>query len=249
LKAETPSVRGKTRTREHVLADLSINHVERQVLLCGFSVDRVQHDYGYDLSMATYGHEGEYEPGGVYIQVKATDRLPRIAGGKTISWLFSRRDLKLWLEEAYPVILVVYHGHKDRACWIHIQAYILDRRTPDLFAGGETIAVHVPIGNRLQPAAIQAIARIKNAIHKPIRGGGPKHVSSQDHVRTTSPVPDGHGLHRECHAEVACVLRPSAVRRRGCPAHLSIEPNCSSPSPEYDPHDAGRERVDGRRRI
>ena len=43
----------KMRTRGHVLADLSINHVERQVLRCGFSADRVQHDYGYDLTMAT----------------------------------------------------------------------------------------------------------------------------------------------------------------------------------------------------
>ncbi len=30
---------GKTRTREHVLADLSINHVERQALLCGNLLD------------------------------------------------------------------------------------------------------------------------------------------------------------------------------------------------------------------
>jgi hypothetical protein len=27
---------GKRRTRAHVLADLSANHVERQALLCGF---------------------------------------------------------------------------------------------------------------------------------------------------------------------------------------------------------------------
>jgi hypothetical protein len=164
------------RTREHVLADLSINHVERQVLLCGFSVDRVQHDYGYDLSMATYNRGGEYEPGGVYIQVKATERLTRIAGGKSISCPISRRDLKLWLEEAYPVILVVYDGQNDCAYWLHIQAYILDRRTPELFASAETIAIHVPIGNRLEPAAIRAIAHKKNAVHKRIRGGGPKHV-------------------------------------------------------------------------
>jgi hypothetical protein len=91
---------GKTRTRGHVLADLSINHVERQVLLCGFSVDRVQHDYGYDLTMATYSDAGEYEPGNVYIQVKATDSLPRLADGKAIAWSVSRRDLKLWLAEA-----------------------------------------------------------------------------------------------------------------------------------------------------
>ena len=176
MKAKPTGVRGKTRTREHVLADLSINHVERQVLRCGFSVDRVQHDYGYDLSMATYNQAGEYEPGGVYIQVKATERLPRIAGGETISWRFSRSDLKLWLEEAYPVILVVYDGQNDSAYWVHIQSYILDRRTPHLFGGGETIAVHLSIGSRLNPSAIRVIARDKNAIHKRIRGGGPKHV-------------------------------------------------------------------------
>ena len=87
----------------------------------------------------------------VYIQVKATDRLPRLAGGKTISWPVSRRDLKLWLQETYPVILVVYDGQKDKAYWIHIQAYMSDRRTPELFAGGDTISFHIPIGNRINP--------------------------------------------------------------------------------------------------
>ena len=104
---------GKMRTRAHVLADISVNHVERQVLLCGFSVDRVQHDYGYDLTMATFSDAGEYEPGNVYIQVKATDRLPQLAQGKTIAWSVSRRDLKLWLAETYPVILVVYDGERS----------------------------------------------------------------------------------------------------------------------------------------
>jgi hypothetical protein len=31
LKVDLPGVRRKIRTREHVLADLSINHVERQI--------------------------------------------------------------------------------------------------------------------------------------------------------------------------------------------------------------------------
>ena len=38
------------------------------------------------------------------------DSLPRLANGQTIAWGISRRDLKLWLAEAYPVILVVYDG-------------------------------------------------------------------------------------------------------------------------------------------
>jgi hypothetical protein len=159
-----------------VLADLSINHVERQVLLCGFSVDRVQHDYGSDLTMATYSETGEFEPGGVYIPVKATDQLPRLAGGKTIPWLISRRDLKLWLAETYPVILVVYDGEDEKAYWIHIQAYFSGRRTPELFAGGETLSVHIPVVNRFNPRSIRAIAREKNVLQEQLRRKGPADV-------------------------------------------------------------------------
>jgi hypothetical protein len=36
--------RRKTRTREHVIADLAVNHVERQVLLGGGTVERVARD-------------------------------------------------------------------------------------------------------------------------------------------------------------------------------------------------------------
>ncbi len=55
--------RKKRRTREHVIADLSANHVERHALLCGFSVERVTHDYGIDLWIATYNRAGEIENG------------------------------------------------------------------------------------------------------------------------------------------------------------------------------------------
>jgi hypothetical protein len=34
----------KRRTREHVIADLSINHTERQALLAGFAVQRIVRD-------------------------------------------------------------------------------------------------------------------------------------------------------------------------------------------------------------
>ena len=34
----------KRRTREHVIADLSVNHVERHALLWGGSVERIEHE-------------------------------------------------------------------------------------------------------------------------------------------------------------------------------------------------------------
>jgi hypothetical protein len=153
------------------MMNLSINHVGRHVLLCGFSVERVQHDYGYDLTMAAYNRRGEFEPGSVYIQVKATDRLRTLSGGERISWPLSRRDLELWLAETYPVILIVYDGEKDQAYWLHVQSYILAGGMRELF-GGDTIHVRVPVRNRLNSRAIRKIARVKNVIHNRIRTQG-----------------------------------------------------------------------------
>ncbi len=70
----------KRRTRQHVLADLSVNHVERQVLRCGWTVERMIHDYGIDLELFTFDKQGEVEEGTVQMQLKASERLRRRAG-------------------------------------------------------------------------------------------------------------------------------------------------------------------------
>ncbi len=163
---QRPTPPGKRRTREHVLADLSINHVERQILLCGFSAERTERDYGYDLTVASYNKTGEIEPGLVYVQVKAADRLPWLAGGKEVSWRVSRRDLRLWLREAYPVVLVVYEGRTGRAYWLAVQDHFAGRHTADLFAAGEWIHVHIPAAQRLNRQAVRRIAERKNELHR-----------------------------------------------------------------------------------
>ena len=65
----------KRRTREHVIADLAVNHVERHALLCGHTVERWVFDYGLDLFLVTYDRDGQYENGQVFLQVKATERI------------------------------------------------------------------------------------------------------------------------------------------------------------------------------
>jgi hypothetical protein len=44
----------KRRTREHVIADLSVHHVEGLALKCGYTVQRTIADYGYDLRLETF---------------------------------------------------------------------------------------------------------------------------------------------------------------------------------------------------
>jgi hypothetical protein len=34
----------KKRPREHIIADISVNHIERYVFLCGYSVERVERE-------------------------------------------------------------------------------------------------------------------------------------------------------------------------------------------------------------
>ena len=75
---ETPSPREaqrKRRTREHVIADLSVHHVEGLVLKCGCTVLRTVADYGYDLWLETYSETGEIEDDFVRLQLKASDSL------------------------------------------------------------------------------------------------------------------------------------------------------------------------------
>ncbi len=159
---------GKIRTRQHVIADLAVNHLERQVLLCGYTGQRVQHDYGYDFTVVTYDQHGQIEGGVVFFQVKATDHVSLLRDGQTITWPVSRRDLKLWLSEAYPVILVLYDGSRDRAYWLYVQDYFAGYPTAELFAAGNELNVHIPSVQRVNRQSIRGIARQKGKIQEQI---------------------------------------------------------------------------------
>jgi hypothetical protein len=65
----------KRRTREHVIADLSVNYVERFILQQGHVADRVLFDYGYDLVLRTFNVHGEIESAFLMIRIKASDRI------------------------------------------------------------------------------------------------------------------------------------------------------------------------------
>lgn len=56
MAKQDPPGQGKTRTRQHVIADLGVNYVERQVLLSGFTVQRFFPDYGIDLVLTTFNY-------------------------------------------------------------------------------------------------------------------------------------------------------------------------------------------------
>jgi hypothetical protein len=138
--------------------------VERQVLLCGYTVERVWHDYGYDLLLFTYNARGELESGGVPLQVKATDKPSVRSGRQAVAFRLDYADLRLWLNESKPVILIVYDAQADVAYWLHVQEYFESAGSLNLLKVRGTKTVYLPLAQRFDPAAVRAIAHLKNEL-------------------------------------------------------------------------------------
>jgi hypothetical protein len=154
----------KRRTREHIIADLSANHVERQALLCGYITERIVHDYGIDLELVTFTKKGEMEVGSIFLQLKASDRLRLRAGQDSFAFRIDRRDVVLWLGQLMPVILIVYDAPKNVAYWLYVQSHFRKRQDFNLFAAGKTITVPMATANVVDRTAIRKFARFRNRI-------------------------------------------------------------------------------------
>jgi hypothetical protein len=155
MASEIPGWR-KQRTRQHVIADLSVHHVERFILEQGYTAHRLGSDYGYDLLMSTFDQQGYVEPGAVYFQFKAKETLAR--SGTHYSYDLDIRDYNLWIREKMPVILILYDASRRRAYWLAIQEYfradIARRPRP----GARSVRIRVP---RRQVVNGRAIAKMR----------------------------------------------------------------------------------------
>jgi hypothetical protein len=158
----------KQRTREHVIADLSVNHVERLALEQGHTAQRVASDYGYDLVMWTFDGRGYVEPGSVLIQIKAAEVLPTV--GEEYTFDADVRDYNLWMREETPVILILYEATRRRAYWLFIQDYFASVSARRPRGESKTIRVRVPKSQTLTRRSIDAIRNFKNGRLYRIRG-------------------------------------------------------------------------------
>jgi hypothetical protein len=158
----------KRRTRAHVIADLSVNHVEKRVLERGWTVQRFSPDYGLDLLMTTFNRRGEIENGDVRLQIKATDSIKVVAGRKAIAVRVEWRDMLYWLNEPLPVILAIYDAKSDQAWWLDLHEYLRDKgRNARAVA---QLIVRVPRANILDAKAVRRFRLLRNAALTRTRG-------------------------------------------------------------------------------
>jgi Domain of unknown function (DUF4365) len=148
----------KRRTRQHVIADQSVNHVERFIIDEGHTVTRMANDYGYDLLMMIFDETGHAETGLIFLQLKASETLTR--SGENYFYDLDIRDYNLWKSERLPVILVLSDAEKRQAFWVHVQRYF-ENRTHRPRKKAKTIRVLISRKQVFNHKAFQAIRALK----------------------------------------------------------------------------------------
>jgi hypothetical protein len=149
----------KRRTRQHVIADQSVNHVERFIIDEGHTAQQFERDYGYDLLLSTYDEEGYLEPGATCLQLKAAETLKRVGSGYVFD--VDIRDYNLWTHERAPIILILFDASRRRAYWLHVQGFFRDdvRRRPK--KGAKSVRVRVPVRQVVHRQAVAKWRQLK----------------------------------------------------------------------------------------
>jgi hypothetical protein len=160
----------KRRTREHVIADLSVHHVEGYVLEAGPNAQQFDRDYGYNLLLSPYDGQGYLEPGFTNLQLKAAETLKPVGSGYAFD--VDVRDYNLWTRERAPVILILFDASRRRAYWLHVQAFFLDRTGQRPKRGAKTVRVRVPAHQRVTGRAVSQWRDLKWDAWGRVSGGG-----------------------------------------------------------------------------
>jgi len=149
----------KQRTRQHVIADQSMNYVERYIIDEGHTAQRLERDYGYDLLLFTYDERGFVEPDYVAMQLKAAESLGIV--GADYVYDVDIRDYNLWTIERAPVILILFDASQRKAYWLHVQRFFSLNSARQPTKGAKTVRVRVPISQKWTRRAVAAIRELK----------------------------------------------------------------------------------------
>jgi hypothetical protein len=149
----------KRRTRAHIIEDLGFNHVERQVLLAGYTLERIIHDYGYDGHIQPFDENGEVEGGLILLQLKSTDKLKLSGKDDSIRFDLSVRDLEFWLSSPNIMVLVVYDAQLNEAFFVELKDYFAKNRA-SLSEISKFVRIYIPRKNVLSPLAIRNLKNI-----------------------------------------------------------------------------------------
>jgi hypothetical protein len=93
--------------------------------------------------MQTFNRAGEVESEEVRFQVKAVTRLRLVNAGTQIAYTVDKRDLQNWLEQIFPVILVIFDASAMTAYWVYVQRYFGHRAAFLLKTNARSRTIHL----------------------------------------------------------------------------------------------------------
>lgn len=165
----------KKRTREHVIADMSLHHLGYRVVECGFTMEGVVSDYGYDATVFTFDRSGQMENGNIYVQLKATEAIKLSVNGRTVRFSISKKDLNLWQDEFMPVYLVVFDVRRGVAYWVYLQQY-LEKNGISAARLTKSLTVKIDVRNVVDAKAIHGWRADKQKIVTQLKKKKVKHA-------------------------------------------------------------------------
>jgi hypothetical protein len=134
----------KRRTRQHIIEDLGFNHIERHILIAGYTMYCYDsNDYGYDGLIQFFDENSEIENVIVQFQLKSSDNFMLTKDSTQIVFDLSKSDLELWLLNSTTVLLTLYDAKKDESFFIELQDYFKKNRI-DLKNVRKFVRVYVP---------------------------------------------------------------------------------------------------------
>jgi hypothetical protein len=154
----------KRRTRGHIIEDLGFNHVERQVLLAGYTVQEITQDYGYDGFIQTFEDNGEVESGYIFFQLKSTDNLKSSSDNVSFVFDLSVRDLELWLVSVTFMVLILYDAKENQAFFIDLNKYF-QKNSESLVNIRKFVRIYIPKDNLLDSNTVKNLRIYKNLYH------------------------------------------------------------------------------------
>ena len=166
--ARNDSAPRKQRTREHVIASQSVNHVERFIIDEGHTAELPLSDYGYDLVLSTYDEEGYAEEGTIYLQLKASEKLK--ASGNDFVFDLDLRDYTRWTREPMPVIFILFDAVKRRAYWLYVQRYFDEDPSRRPRRRAKTVRVRISKRQVVSRAAVKRMRAYKQKILDQLEG-------------------------------------------------------------------------------
>jgi len=153
-------VNRKRRTRQHVIEEMGVNFLERQVLRRGHQLQRPSlREYGCDATMFHFAANGEIEDGEVRFQIKATDVIRRIHDGRSVVCRVETAHVRYWYWQTIPFVLVQYDAASNRGYWVHLQPYV-DSHARLLSRQRKSVSLHLPVSNVLTVRAIDRFRQI-----------------------------------------------------------------------------------------